>query len=144
VADNPSPITDEMIGQAAEAIRTRCAADEFYDIAEIAVRAALAGRTVVDLPEPDGQDEEMSWWEWTDGGRVQVYREGRYDASRSTRFRAQAAAMLAAADLADRQVAESSGDGCTCTRTWDGAATAVRHHDCPVHGESSRDGEPRG
>jgi hypothetical protein len=25
--------------------------------------------------------------------------------------------------------------GCTCTRTFGGDGIAVRHHDCPVHGD---------
>jgi hypothetical protein len=60
------PIPEEAVGEAAEAIRTRCAHDEFYDTAELAVRAAapLIVAASRHLPKPDRREDECG----VDGG----------------------------------------------------------------------------
>lgn len=57
-----------------------------------------AGRSVIDLPEPDGHDEIAGIWWWdTFKGRVES-RTGTYDEAREADYRAMAVAMLAAAE----------------------------------------------
>jgi hypothetical protein len=110
----PAPgLTDEMIEAAARALYGEVAPhgdpewddarvrdqDVFRQHATVALTAVLgAGRTVVDLPEPDGHDEIAGIWWWdTFKGRVES-RTGNYDQAREADYRAMAVAMLAAAE----------------------------------------------
>lgn len=122
----PAPAIPDEAWQAAAAVFTARGVG-FNDVARDAVRAAsaaaLAGRTVVELPEPSSVDEDgdMRWATPTgqavayldydrghDLGMVHV--SGRFHASPDEAER-HALAILAAAREARRLAADSSGDG---------------------------------
>lgn len=73
-----------------------------------AVSAALAGRAVVDLPEPDGVDETGTWWNHDHGT---VIADGLSTAEAARIMRRRAGALLAAANHIVRNTAAGSGAG---------------------------------
>lgn len=111
-----SDITDEMVeacarriaardtgDRAMDAYDTECVRDEqqhYREMARVGLEAALAGRTVVELPEPDGADDTGTWWRHDHGEVIADSLSG----AESARFmRRRAAALLAAAEHIERR-----------------------------------------
>lgn len=117
--DNTPPgITEEMV-EAAFDVWAASPADTGHQLVREILAAALAGRTVIDLPEPDVMCAE-DWPRWFAHG-VEVHSKRMVFAGRDNRqylssadARGYAAQLLAAADFADRLdrlAAESSKGG---------------------------------
>lgn len=78
-------------------------------MARTALSAALTGRTVVELPDPAGvDDDDDTWWEYP-GGKAWSRARGRFDESTAARFRGMALAILASVEHNEklRQARES-------------------------------------
>jgi hypothetical protein len=121
-------ITDEMIAKAATALSTYQSNDPdqwkwYIEHARLALEAALAGRVVVDLPQPKGWRNRLTgdMHIWPIGGWSVTAEPGRVSISQSTdglgggmgfqpgQARQFGPALIAAADLADRLAVSPKG-----------------------------------
>ena len=78
------------------------------NMARSVLSAALAGRQVVDLPDPDGTDDGGTWWNHDLGA---VIADNLCTAETAQVMRRRVGALLAAAAHIERNLAAGSGSG---------------------------------